>query len=233
MEKQIHTLASGSVRIHSEPLFFGAPKLEQEHPMPVKPSEEEEKFIRLEEERLLKGMKHGTEVEASIRLRWTEIAKGVGSEDPSIGQRLEKLGFNADSVRILFYIPLIEVAWSDGKIGYEESYKIVDVVRKRGVRATSEAFDFLSHLTLQRPDAAFFHGCNEVIRELLGKMQAGEREQSIQTLSDLCVQVARASRGFFGLGSDVSREEREVIQEIVTELGLDQSPQTQKIIKGL
>jgi len=70
--------------------------------------------------------------------------------DLEVGRRLIELGFNTDTARILFFIPLIEVAWADGKIGYEESYRIVDVVRHRGIRATSAAYDFLSQLTIHQ-----------------------------------------------------------------------------------
>lgn len=201
--------------------------------MPVKPSEEEEKYARAEDARHIAEMKGDFQASEAQKAAWLDIAKAVGSDDVAIGKQMAELGYNAETARILFFVPLIEVAWADGKIGYEESYRLVDVVRKKGVRATSGAYDFLSQLTLNRPSEAFFDGSNDVIRQVLAKMPDSQRDQEVSTLADLCLQVARASRGFFGFGADVSPEERDVIHEIVNTLGLDKSERASKILKGI
>jgi tellurite resistance protein len=201
--------------------------------MSVKPSEEEEKYARAEDQRRIAQMRGEIQTDQATRDMWLAVAKAVGSENVDVGRRMAGLGFDADTARILFFVPLVEVAWADGKIGYEESYRLVDVVRKKGVRATSAAYDFLSKITLNRPSEAFFEGCHAVIKDLLSQMPASQRDQEVNTLADLCVQVAKASRGFFGFGAEVSPEERTVIQEIVSELGLDQSASAKHLLKTL
>jgi hypothetical protein len=201
--------------------------------MSVKPSEEEEKYFKTEDQRRIAEMRGEIQADEATKQTWLSIARGVGSEDLAVGRQLSDLGFNAETAKILFFVPLIEVAWADGKIGYEESYKLVDMVRQRGMRATSEAFDFLSKLTLNRPDAAFFDGANQVIRQVLSSMPGTQRDAEINNLADLCVQVATASRGFFGFGAAVSKEERDAIQDIIRDLGLENSSKASELLKSI
>jgi len=201
--------------------------------MPVKPSEEEEKYVRAEEARKLKKLKGEAMVAKESSAQGAEIAKAVGSSNPEIGAKLMALGFEPETAKVLYFVPLIEVAWADGKIGYEESVKVVDRARKSGIRATTAAYDFLSNLTLNRPEAAWFDGCTEVIGLLLAEMPSEKREAEIVSLSDLMVEVARASAGFFGFGADVSEEERVAIKGIVQELGLENSARSVEILKKL
>jgi len=118
--------------------------------MTEKPSEEEEKYFRAEDQRRIAEMRGELTADEATKAEWRTVAEAVGAQDLEVGRRLIELGFNTDTARILFFIPLIEVAWADGKIGYEESYRIVDVVRHRGIRATSAAYDFLSQLTIHQ-----------------------------------------------------------------------------------
>ncbi len=201
--------------------------------MPVKPSEEEEKHFHRENERLLANMRGEVLADKETRERWARIAQAVGSQDLSIGHRLEDLGFDAETAGVLFLCPLVEVAWADGKVGYEEAYKLVDELRRRGMRATSAAYDFLSKLTLQRPSEEFFDGCNLVIQDLLKEMSGEEREEKITTLTQLCEEIASASRGFFGFGPKVSKEERDAIAEIIQELDLEHSPKAAELLSKL
>ncbi len=201
--------------------------------MPVKPSEPEERHFQKENERLLANLRGEVLADKETRERWARIAAAVGSKDLSLGHRLEDLGFTEETAGVLFLCPLVEVAWADGKVGYEEAYQLVEELRKRGMRATGPAYDFLSKITLERPSDEFFDGCNLVIRELLNELPEEEREQKATNLAELCAQIAEASRGFFGFGPKVTKEEREALADIVQELGLDASPTTKEILKKL
>ena len=209
------------------------PFTERSKSMPNKPSEEEEKHFQQEHQRLMADLKGEEQASKEERETWGAIALAVGSNKLAIGHKLATLGFNAETAAILFFSPLVEVAWADGKVGYEESYKIVDEVRSRGIRATSAAYEFLSQMTLERPKPEWFHGCNEVIRALLQDMSGSERDKNISSLTALCAEVANASRGFFGFGPKVSPEEKNVIKDIISELGLEESNKAKDILKKL
>lgn len=201
--------------------------------MGFKPSEEEEKYIRQEEARKLTELRGQIVADEATLERWKALAETVGSSELGVGRRLEELGFDAETSRVLFFMPLVEVAWSDGKIGYEESYKLVDELRKRGIRATSNAYEFLNKVTLKRPSVQFFDGCNELIRSLLAELPADKRDAEITDMTQLISLVAHASRGFFGFGSEVSKEERAAVENILSELGLQHSSKAAELLRDL
>lgn len=201
--------------------------------MSFKPSEEEEKYFKAEDERRLTALRGEIQADEETKARWLALAEVVGSSSHAVGRRLEELGFNTDTARVLFFVPLVEIAWADGKIGYEESYKLVDELRKRGIRATTQAYEFLNSITLRRPHASFFEGCTEVLRELFGTLSAEQRDAHIGELTGLADQVARASRGFFGFGAEVSKEERSTIEDIIKGLGIEHSSQAAQLLRSL
>lgn len=201
--------------------------------MGFKPSEEEEKYVRQEEARKLTELRGQIIADDATMARWKTLAESVGGEDLGVGRRLEELGFDAETARVLFFMPLVELAWSDGKIGYEESYKLVDELRKRGIRATSSAYEFLNRVTLSRPSVQFFDGCNELLRVLLANLPAEQRDAQVADLTGLMSLVAHASRGFFGFGSEVSKEERAAVANIVEELGLQHSSKAAELLRNL
>jgi hypothetical protein len=197
-----------------------------------KPSEEEEKYFHQEELRQLEDLRGEIHADEDTKKRWAEIAEAVGSKELAIGRALEQLGFNAQTAPVLYFMPLLEVAWADGKLSYEESTKIVEMARMKGIRATSEAFELLSSLSLRRPSDQFFSGTNQVIRALLQALPAEEREGEINSLAQLAILVAKASRGFFGFGKAVTDDERVAIEQMVKELGLQDSSKTHELLQN-
>lgn len=201
--------------------------------MGFKPSEEEEKYFQADNARKLSELRGEILADEETMERWRALATAVNSQEVGVGRRLEELGFNTETAKVLFFTPLVEVAWADGKIGYEESYKLVDALRKRGIRATSEAYDFLNTITLRRPAPSFFEGCNELIRALLGELPAEQRDSHVNNLAELVTLVARASRGFFGFGAEISKEERSTVEDLIKDLGIEHSSKAAELLKSL
>lgn len=184
-----------------------------------KPSEAEEEFFALENVRLRLGLKADYEHQQEEIDRFAAIAKAVGSEDICVGEALADLGFEADTAGILPLIPLVEVAWSNGKMGFDEARLILDTARGRGMSATTAAYKKLSELTDAQPNDTFFAACNKVFAELLAKMGHGADVTKHNTLT-LMTKVAEAQGGFFGLTSAIDGDEQAEIDRLVKELGL-------------
>jgi hypothetical protein len=66
----------------------------------------------------------------------------------------------------------------------------------------------------QRPSTEFLDESLHILRHLF-------EDTDSTSLVDLCLQVAGASGGFFGIGDKVSSDEQAIIQHIASELGDD------------
>lgn len=188
--------------------------------MSFKPSENEEEYFKKEEARLRLGLKKEiVKSEAEIS-RHLAIAERVGSGSAEIGEALEDLGFSVDDAAVLPLVPLLEIAWADGKMQYQEASLILDTARKRGLSAASAAYTTLKRLTDTRPSDAFFHTCNQIFGELLREKDGPDADITRHSTVELMTRVAEASGGFFGLTNAIDEEERKVMAQLVQELGL-------------
>ncbi len=132
----------------------------------------------------------------------------------TIVERIEALGFDDDTDRVFDLLPLIHVAWADGSVSYNERKSIMDAVTSRGISDESEAYHVIETLLEQRPSAEFLEETLSILHDLFE-----ENDARVRRIVDLCLEVARASGGFLGLGNKVSGEEKDLIQHIADVLG--------------
>jgi hypothetical protein len=85
--------------------------------------------------------------------------KGASSiEDPDLLGRLVDLGIDARSWTALALVPLVEVAWADGRVEPKERDAILAMARQHGVAPGSPGDALLESLLAQRPEAGGIRG---------------------------------------------------------------------------
>ncbi|MEM6989268.1 MAG: hypothetical protein AAF721_02185 [Myxococcota bacterium] len=180
-------------------------------------NEEEERYFRQldaeKREALRKKMaKEGADLEERRR-----IAASTGAE-MSVVDRIAALGFSGDSARIFDLMPLVAVAWADGKIQKGERAKILGLLEGRGIEEGSDAFNTMASMLEQRPDETFMRETMDALRDVVG-----DEHDKTQGIVNLCIEVAAASGGLLGLGigATVGDDERQRIGEIAATLGVD------------
>jgi uncharacterized tellurite resistance protein B-like protein len=182
--------------------------------MPIEPIDEEEKYFKALEIERRKKLREQLDENARELEEQVKIASSVRTDDLSIAERIKKLGFDGDSARVFDLLPLIHVAWADGAIQKEERAAILRVLEERGVEPNSEAFRTVESLLEEPPSDAYMRQSLAILQELTGGLsgRAGE-------IVDLCIEVAAASGGFLGIGKRIGTKERQLINEIVAQLG--------------
>jgi tellurite resistance protein len=182
--------------------------------MLVQPTDEEERYFKeLEIERRAQ-LRRRLDKAASDLQDKRKIADTVDTDDIDIVRRIRALGFDGDSARVFDLLPLVHVAWADGSIQRGERAAILRVLEARKIKTGSAAFTLIESLLEQRPSEAYMQETLALLRALV--RDRGERGRNIV---DLCVTVADASGGFFGLGNKIASEERGLIQTIANMLG--------------
>ncbi len=139
-------------------------------------------------------------------------ASGIG--DPAVLESLLRLGIEAETLAALAIVPLVVVAWADGKLDRDERDAVLEAARGAGVGEDSVAYALLEGWLAYRPGGELFDawlGYAETISETVGPE---EREALKRNFSDRARQVAEASGGFLGLTSKVSSQEKEILARI-------------------
>jgi hypothetical protein len=77
--------------------------------------------------------------EAAAKLKAKSDLAQAGIQDSSLIEHLTKAGFDSDSARALYLLPLVDVAWADGRVQKEEQSEILGLMEKAGISKDSKA----------------------------------------------------------------------------------------------
>lgn len=165
---------------------------------------------------------------AERRQRAQQLGDVYATTDLELAAELEELGFNHERACVVDLLPLIQVAWADGKIQREERARIVGVLRARGLGPMHPAWEFVEALLEQKPSDAYFEATLEVLARLLAK-----RTATAQTVVTMCVQVAEASGGLWGLRRSVDASEQAELERVAKALGEEAVAQLRRRLSQL
>lgn len=167
----------------------------------------EEQFFRKENERLA----------AELRLkRLTEEAKAdlrhvSGIEDEAVLDKLVELGIGADTLVAMTLVPLVEMAWADGKMDAGEHDAILGGAEAAGITSGTPAYALLQDWLENRPPPRLLAAWRDYIGALCDEMIPAQRRALKTEVLSRARKVGEAAGGFLGVGRKVSREEEQVL----------------------
>jgi hypothetical protein len=170
----------------------------------------EESFFAKENARLLERMKAEKESKA-IAEGLAEIS-GIG--DAPVVDTLVALGIEVDTWAAISLVPLVEVAWADGKIDDRERRAVLAAAEANGIFPGSPSFEILESWLARRPDARLLAVWGEYIVDLCANLGDGEKAAVKEKVIGRARKVAKAAGGFLGLGPKVSAEEEVILAEL-------------------
>jgi hypothetical protein len=167
----------------------------------------EDEFFYREDKRLLERLKELKAAEATREA----LAKASGITKPAILEELLELGIRAETVAALSVVPLVEVAWADGRLDAKERRAIVD---RAGVGRDSPAGALLEAWLDRRPDPKLFSAWTHLVQGICEQLDAASAARLKSGLLEGAAAVAAASGSVFTVGPKVSRSEAEVMARL-------------------
>lgn len=175
----------------------------------------EEEYFHRKEKELREKLRQRKTAEAQLQ----ELAEATGNPNEEILKTLQELGYTRDTVALFHYVPLIHVAWADGKVSSQERALILEAARLHGVTEGSAADKQLIDWIDNRPSEEFFERTLRIVGNLLETAPRGDGRVDSQGLLDECRRLAAASGGILGFGSKISSEEQALLERIAAALG--------------
>jgi len=145
-------------------------------------------------------------------------ASGI-SDDEDLLDRLAALGIRAQTLAALTLIPLVEVAWADGKMEARERDAILKGAESSGIAPGSPSYGLLEIWTQDRPAQDLMDSWKAYIGALVAELSADQKWHLEERIVGRARAVAEAAGGFLGLGSKVSADEERVLKELEEAFG--------------
>jgi len=176
---------------------------------------EEAFFKKQHEQQLAKIRLQQEQAEARESLA---AASGI-TDDTALLDRLAALGIRAETLAALTLIPLVEVAWADGKMDARERDAILRGAESSGIEPGSPSYGLLEIWTKDRPAPELVDSWKAYIGALASELSADQKWHLEEKLVGRARAVAEAAGGFLGLGRKVSAEEERVLGELERAFG--------------
>ena len=173
----------------------------------------EEDHFRRKDRELIEKMRQAA---AAERAR-NEMSAKTGLTDPELVRELQELGFTPDTLSVLPFVPIVQMAWAEGGITPAERTLLVQLARARNIAEGSDADRLLNDWMARRPSSDVFSRATRLIRAMLESGTPDAESLSADDLIKYCELIAAASGGILGIGS-VSADERATLARIAAEL---------------
>jgi hypothetical protein len=167
----------------------------------------EDEFFRREDQRLIEGRK---ELQAAAATR-EALAKASGITQPEVLDTLLAQGLKAETVAALSFVPLLEVAWADGRLDAKERSAVLARAHEAGIESGSFAHGLLEAWLDHRPDRGMLTAWTQFVHGLRARMSPAETTAMKTALLERARTVATASGGLF---SKISSAEAAVLDRL-------------------
>jgi hypothetical protein len=170
----------------------------------------EDSFFHIKDSELLDEFRdHLTRMESTAQL-----ADVCGIHDDAVLQRLVALNIGPETLAALTLVPLVEVAWADGKVDRKEHASILDAAEKAGMLREDDAFTLLDKWLNEKPSPEMMVVWKQYVSALCETLDGEAIKCLKHDLLDRARSVAEATGGLLGLGNRVTAEEKAVLDEM-------------------
>ncbi|HUT13994.1 MAG TPA: hypothetical protein VMY37_02470 [Thermoguttaceae bacterium] len=175
----------------------------------------EEQFFHERDRELLQALREKT----AAKERKQALAEASGITDEDLLGQLDKLNLGPETLAALSLVPLIAVAWADGKMDAKERQAVLAAAEQKDIQADHPGHQLLEGWLQRPPDKKLLKVWKDYVAALGETLSESARSALKQDLLGRARAVAEAAGGMLGLGSKVSKSEQAVLAELEEALG--------------
>ncbi len=169
----------------------------------------EDLFFHDLDQKLLNQMKS----ELSAEEDRTALMAATGIEDREAIHHLVSQGISVETLASVGLIPLVAVAWADGKMEARERQAILKAANESGISSDHSSYQLISNWLTHKPSDSLLQSWKVYVTALKANLDQTSVGQIKRSVIDRAKRVANAAGGFLGVGR-TSQVEQEVIEEL-------------------
>jgi hypothetical protein len=164
----------------------------------------EEEFFHKQNQQLVDRLR-ATEGKKAIKEALARIASDL---DEHVLDQLIDLGMQPETFAAIWLVPLVAVAWADGKVDNRERQAILRAAEEKGLTADRPGHALLQEWLGRAPDAKLVQLWEDYVATICRSLSPADREEFKNEVLDLARGTAEAAGGLLGLAKVSAAEER-------------------------
>jgi len=170
----------------------------------------EDLFFNQQDQKLLEKMR--SELMASESREGLKSASGIN--DPAVLDALLESGITPESLTSVALIPLITVAWADGKMDSAEKAAILQAAEIAGIHPDTASYITMEGWLNEQPSNELLKTWKAYIAAIKPSLDAAAFKQLQSSIIGRAEAVAESAGGFLGLGNKIVDSERKVLDDL-------------------
>ncbi|MCW8088451.1 hypothetical protein [Sabulicella glaciei] len=142
------------------------------------------------------------------------LSSASGITDHATLERLEALGITGETAAALSLIPLVAIAWADGRIEERERAAALSGAEGLGLTKGDPGYQMFEGWLTRQPSPDLLMSWKAYIGALVPTLGQDARDALRGALLGHARAVAEAAGGFLGLGSKISEAEQSVLADL-------------------
>ena len=179
----------------------------------------EESYFQKKERELIEKQRAKVALEKARE----KLSEDTGITNEDILEAIEELGYDHETVRLLHLMPVIYIAWADGRMKDKERKLIVDAARVAGIAEGSKADERLSQLLEEAPSEEVWEASFLALQAVLRAGDSEKTEDLRKNVLGYSESVASLSKGLFGIELLGTGAERAALERVTSELQVESS----------
>jgi hypothetical protein len=170
----------------------------------------EEEFFAKHNQRLL----HQFRETMAAKAKQEALAAASGITDATVLEQLAAVDLSSETLAALSLVPLVEVAWADGRLDVKERSALLAAAEQAGLSKDSASYQWLEEWFRERPSPKLRAAWNAYVTGLSRTLDVQAKQALKQDLLGRARVIAEAAGGFLGLGKRISSAEQAVLTEL-------------------
>jgi hypothetical protein len=146
--------------------------------------------------------------------RRAQLTQVSGIHDEAVLDRLIELKIEPETMAAIAIVPLVAVAWADGKVQEEERKGIVAAAQAAGIQPQDGRYPMLEHWMNRRPSSQLIEAWEHYVKDVCRRLDKEEVEEFKHDVLSLARRVGYAAGGFLGIGNRLSAAEQVVLDRL-------------------
>jgi hypothetical protein len=170
----------------------------------------EDAFFAKEDEKLIKEF----QVMQKMNKTKKELSAVSGIKNEAVLEKLAYLNIRPETLASFSIIPLIEIAWADGKIDDAERIALLSAMEKKGISKQGDAnFDVIKQWMVRKPSDELLEAWIHYIQGLCERLSEEEKKTLKDEIIGNAEAIAESSGGILGIGT-ISEAEKNMLLKL-------------------